>query len=254
MPEDGCAEHRVDPCAGMKDQVLADPAQRGREQHEGRHADGECDQRRFGAMDDHLVDDRLRHQRHAERQELDRQRRDEHVTPDRLVNQQRRYEPAKAEPGRRVVVPCAGAAAARQAQRRDQARLELGNGQRLGSHAAVGKVSDASAIARCTEHERWRRVGHAQQGKGACNLASRAFDQRCQRGDGETAGVEGALGLGKIVWRRMVARDQLRIERNAVQVAHAADEPEELGRLELFGPATTRPSSLGRSVDRRAVS
>ena len=51
----------------------------------------------------------------------------------------------------------------------------------------------------------------------------------------ETAGVERKLGLSQIMRRYMVADEKRRVERDTVQVADAADEPEELVALQFIG-------------------
>ena len=68
--EDVGPEHRVDPVAGVQDQVLAHPAEQAREDDEDQHPHPKRDQSALGAVDDHLFDDHLRDERQREREHL----------------------------------------------------------------------------------------------------------------------------------------------------------------------------------------
>jgi hypothetical protein len=91
------AEHRIDPIAGVQDEVLPQPGEETRENDEDTHAGGNHNERALRLVHDNLVDDHLRKERRSERQELDEEGGDQHVPPDRLVLQELRYEPAEAE-------------------------------------------------------------------------------------------------------------------------------------------------------------
>jgi hypothetical protein len=75
----------------------AQPAHRGVEEHEHRKADGDDDECVRGLVHDHLVDDDLGKERRRQREELDEERRRQHVAPDALVAQELVPEPAEAE-------------------------------------------------------------------------------------------------------------------------------------------------------------
>ena len=102
---DRCAEHGIDPIAGVKHQVLPHPGEEARENGEDDHRDADGDQRALRAVHDHLVDDGLRKERRGERDELQREGGEQHVAPHLLVLEQFGHEPTEAE-GSRGAGPC----------------------------------------------------------------------------------------------------------------------------------------------------
>ena len=81
----------------MQHQVLAAPAHQGIEHDEDGHGDADGNQRALGAVHHHLVDDGLGEQRRCERDHLQRQAGQQHVSPNAAVPQQLRGEPFEAK-------------------------------------------------------------------------------------------------------------------------------------------------------------
>jgi len=71
VAEDPASEHRVDPVAGVQDQVLAQPRHHGGEYGEERQRDGDNHERRFRPVHDHLVDENLSEERRRQADQLD---------------------------------------------------------------------------------------------------------------------------------------------------------------------------------------
>ncbi len=95
--EDAHAEHRVDAVAGVQDKRLSSPRQRRAEGEEDRQRRRDHGERRMRVMHHHLVDHDLGAERRRKPDELQRERRQQHIAPDRSVAQQLGQEPAQAE-------------------------------------------------------------------------------------------------------------------------------------------------------------
>ena len=94
------AQYGIDAIAAVQHEVLAHPCEQAREDGEDRHRNADGNQRALRSVHDHLVDDRLREERGGERDELQRERREQHVAPNVLVLEQFRHEPPEAESAR----------------------------------------------------------------------------------------------------------------------------------------------------------
>lgn len=208
----------------------------------------------------HLVDHDLREQRRGETDELDGERSDEHVAPDRAVLEQLGDEPAEAERPRLLLEALhrlfPRALVRDEDDRRLEELLEVVRKPSAGQLAARLDVQDALAVV--LEDQTGDRVGGligAALGHRRAQKGYRRKRGRFEPSPGEQrltcAEAVGAQRFEKqsaIVRRRKLLQQQRGVERQAMNAAQAADEPSELRRTEL---STECPA--GRQFRRRCL-
>ncbi|MDH5578818.1 MAG: hypothetical protein OEZ09_10220 [Betaproteobacteria bacterium] len=204
---------------------LAQPVHACAEQQEHPQAHGDRDERALGLVHHHLVDDNLGADRHGESDQLDEERREQHVAPDALVPQQLGPEPAKAEL-RCGWRPILGGWLLRRLVPHEQhisskLLLERSEQRSLRRLAPGDEVEQPLRVALYQQRGLRRFSGEkAQAGISAFReLAfARAEPERAQRLDQLVDGM----------WRGELPEQERGVKRNPVDLAQAADRPREI--------------------------
>ena len=237
MLEDARAEHGVDAVAGVEHEVLARPGHRRAEHEEEDEREPDHGERALGVVHDHLVDDHLGEERRREPDQLDHERGDEHVAPDRAVADELGHEPAEAEAlalarrRRRRRRPRVTARVTSEGLRLEEAR-PFRDRERPRRVAAGVEVEQAAGFDRDEDRRRLAAV------RVACGRA-----RECETGKGEPVGARGVDGdrmeaqaqalagaeqRVARVRRRELLREQRRIDRHVMQARQALQRPKEI--------------------------
>jgi hypothetical protein len=213
--------------------LLAQPAHPGAEEKEHREAHRNRDQRALGLVDDHLVDHHLGPQRRGEPDQLNEERSEEHVAPDALVPQELGPEPAETElRSRRCAVGRVNVRGGLMANEEDAAlemileRCDRRGLRRLGPGYEIEQPLGVPL----REERRLRVLPRQKPHAGIRRLGDPAFArpeaERAQRFDQLPKGMR----CGKLLEKKRG------IERHAVDLAQAADQP----RKVAFGYRSVR--------------
>jgi hypothetical protein len=218
---------------------LAQPAHACAEQQEHPQAHRDRDERAPRLVHHHLVDDDLGADRHGEADQLDEERRKQHVAPDALVPQKFRPEPAEAELRRRRRTVFSRRVFRRLVSNEEhfgaKALVERRNRRRVRRLAAGDEVQQSLGVALDQERGLGDVPGEEPEtGKRASRQLpfARAEPERAQRLDQLPNGMR----RGKLL------QEERGVKRNPVDLAHAADRPREI----CFG-------DIRRQLDRHAL-
>ncbi len=236
------AEHRVDAVAGVEHEVLPRPGHGRVEDEEQRQRHADDGERVQGVVHHHLVDDHLGEERRREPDQLEDERGDQHLPPDRAVLEELGHEPPEAEGsapaldpgGRRGLVLGANDPGCEERLRLEDALPLRGRdaprrfASRFEVHQPLGVSVDEDGRARRSRLAPLGRL-HEREARKRSPL-DRAVERDAAHAHAEAGG--GADERVGRVRRRELLREQRRVERQPVQPGEALQRPEELRRSE----------------------
>lgn len=201
---------------------LAQPAHARGEEHEHHETHRNRHQRAESLVHDDLVDDHLREERRRQTDQLNEKRGEQHIPPNPLVLEKLGPEPAEAECGGRgclafqflpLLVP--------DKQRLPLEPLGLRYRARLRRLAAGFEVEELARVG--LDHERGARRftledGDAREARFGEDAFASSKAERLERLNQLTGGVR----------RRKTLQQECRVERYPVDLAEAADQPDEI--------------------------
>jgi hypothetical protein len=170
------------------------------------------------------VNDDLGKERRSQTDQLDEKRSGEHVAPDAFVPQELRPEPSEAEGGAAGTTPLGGSPFRRFMAEKQSLSLEAGKVVKLAGRRRLAAGLEVKQLLAVRLHEdcRPRSLAPQKRDAGEARLRQRRF------ADAETKGLQGFEELAAAMRRRITLQDQGGIEWQAVDLAKAAYQPDEV--------------------------